>query len=345
MRSLRIVLIALLLHCSVLGTPSDDLNKKSSKEATGCLSFSTQTKQPVIIDTDIGSFDDDPVAIALALSRPELDVKLVITCSDDTTVRARIAAKYLTLLGRDDIPVGIGDKSPSTGNHAFWPWADGFDISSYKGKVYTDGIAQMADIILNSSTPVDIIAIGPMTNFPRLLKMYPDVVKNARIRAMAGSVYKGYDNSSTPVPEYNIVKCISCGQETLSAAWSEFTMTPVDTSGLFQPNSTQVNLLFSTLNPLGLGAVNAMAYFCSSPGHGCDWAQNKYSFIFDPVATLLTLPVFADEWLVTKELSIIVQSDGSTVVKEGGSPICVAVDWKPHGLVSFAQFLTDNLCN
>ena len=196
------LLLVIALHCSTLGAVqtterTDDVNNISSKETSECATLHTlnqDDKRPVIIDTDIGSFDDDPVAIALALSRPELDVKLVITCSDDTTERARIAAKYLTLLGRDDIPVGIGDKSASTGYHTYWPWADGYDISNYKGKIFTDGVAKMADIIMNSPIPVDIIAIGPMTNFPRLLKMYPNVVKNARIRAMAGDLEEGQCN-------------------------------------------------------------------------------------------------------------------------------------------------------
>ena len=105
------LLLVIALHCSTLGAVqtterTDDVNNISSKETSECATLHTlnqDDKRPVIIDTDIGSFDDDPVAIALALSRPELDVKLVITCSDDTTERARIAAKYLTLLGRDDM--------------------------------------------------------------------------------------------------------------------------------------------------------------------------------------------------------------------------------------------------
>ena len=86
------LLLVIALHCSTLGAVqtterTDDVNNISSKETSECATLHTlnqDDKRPVIIDTDIGSFDDDPVAIALALSRPELDVKLVITCSDDT---------------------------------------------------------------------------------------------------------------------------------------------------------------------------------------------------------------------------------------------------------------------
>ena len=204
----------------------------------------------------------------------------------------------------------------------------------------------MADIIMTSPIPVDIITIGPMTNYPRLLKMYPNVVKNARIRAMAGSVYKGFDNSSIPVPEYNVETCASCSNKTINAEWMSFSLTPVDTSGLIQFNTSQIKQLLSTLNPLGLGAVNCMAYSCLMPQvDACSWSlNNTFTHIFDPVAVLLTLPSLVDEWLVTKVLNIFVTSNGSTIVKEDGAPICVAVDWKPHGLASFVQFIADSLC-
>ena len=45
----------------------------------------TSTQRPVIIDTDIGSDIDDSFAIGLALQSSEyLDVKLIVTCTDDT---------------------------------------------------------------------------------------------------------------------------------------------------------------------------------------------------------------------------------------------------------------------
>ena len=120
-------------------------------------------KQPVIIDTDIGSFIDDTFAIVYAAQSEELDVKLVITCSDDTTARAKVAAKLLRLIGRDDIPIGIGVKNDNDTVHYLFDWAKNEDLSGYKGSVYEDGVGKMNEIISNSEVPVDIIAIGPMT--------------------------------------------------------------------------------------------------------------------------------------------------------------------------------------
>ena len=71
-------------------------------------------------------------------------------------------------------------------------------------------------LILNSPTLVNIICIGPMTNFPELLKCYPNVASKAHIYAMAGSISQGYHNSPTPVPEYNIHMCPWCMQKCLA---------------------------------------------------------------------------------------------------------------------------------
>ena len=74
--------------------------------------------QPVIIDTDIGSDIDDSFAIALALQSSELlDVQLIVTCTDDTTARAKIAAKLLTIAGRDSVPIGIGQANANETVH------------------------------------------------------------------------------------------------------------------------------------------------------------------------------------------------------------------------------------
>ena len=55
---------------------------------------------PVILDTDIGLDVDDIWALAHLLNCPELDVKLITTCTGDTAYRAALVAKMLELAGR-----------------------------------------------------------------------------------------------------------------------------------------------------------------------------------------------------------------------------------------------------
>ena len=56
---------------------------------------------PVLIDTDIGDDIDDALALALALSSPELDVRGVTTVHGDAHSRALLVCRFLHAVGRD----------------------------------------------------------------------------------------------------------------------------------------------------------------------------------------------------------------------------------------------------
>lgn len=300
------------------------------------------TLQPVIIDTDIGSDIDDSFAIALALQSSDfLDVRLIVTCTDDTTARAKIAAKLLTIAGRDTVPIGIGQANSNKTAHTLWGWAQDFNLSEYKGGIYEDGVDQMAKMILASDTVVDIIAIGPMTNFPLLLQRYPDVVKKARIRAMAGSIYRGYDNSTTPAKEYNVMMCPYCMQQMLQAGWN-VSMTPLDTCGTTTLPPQYSEPFIAASNSWSLALSSSLLYFCTVLPCQLNEATSP---LYDTVATLLTLPN-AGDFIDFKMLNLRVTSDGYTVIDDKeGTPTLVALYWRKDliGLDQYRMFLVSML--
>ena len=300
------------------------------------------TLQPVIIDTDIGSDIDDSFAIALALQSSDfLDVRLIVTCTDDTTARAKIAAKLLTIAGRDTVPIGIGQANSNKTAHTLWGWAQDFNLSEYKGGIYEDGVDQMAKMILASDTVVDIIAIGPMTNFPLLLQRYPDVVKKARIRAMAGSIYRGYDNSTTPAREYNVMMCPYCMQQMLKAGWN-VSMTPLDTCGTTTLPPQYSEPFIAASNSWSLALSSSLLYFCTVLPCQLNEATSP---LYDTVATLLTLPN-ARDFIDFKTLNLRVTSDGYTVIDDKeGTPTQVALYWREDlvGLNQYRMFLVSML--
>src|SRR5262245_37434188 len=65
-------------------------------------------KTPVILTTDIGDDIDDTWALGLLLKSPELDLKLAIGDYGKREYRARLLAKFLSEVGRGNIPVGMG---------------------------------------------------------------------------------------------------------------------------------------------------------------------------------------------------------------------------------------------
>ena len=303
--------------------------------------------QPVIIDTDIGSYMDDPVAIMLALSLPSLDVKLITTASGDTTGRAVITAKILTMLGRDDIPIGIGVPYPNATNHTFWNWARDFNIKNYKGKIYHDGVAAMADVILKSEDVVDIICIGPMTNFPDLLRRFPNVTRNARIKAMAGSFHKGYGNSSGPCAETNVKYCPECFNEVLRANWtSTIVMTPVDTSEI-ELKTPLMEFLLSCDTKESLLIADMLEIYCIIQPFGPTLCRlnhkNRSPYLFDPVCVLLATS-FADSSFIFDSIDIIANSTGYIINSVNGTKVDVAMEWKPNALLTFMTKMVCSLC-
>ncbi|HGJ64936.1 TPA: nucleoside hydrolase, partial [bacterium] len=87
-------------------------------------------KIPVILDTDIGGDIDDTWALAMMLKSPELDIKLIVTDTGNTTYRAKVVAKMLEIAKRTDIPIGIGlHLSDDEGGQA--DWVKDYDLDSY----------------------------------------------------------------------------------------------------------------------------------------------------------------------------------------------------------------------
>lgn len=166
---------------------------------------------PLLIDTDPGL--DDAIAIALALGSPEVEVIGIATVGGNTNLdnTTRNALRLLEFLGRTDIPVASGHDEPyarakqETGNppvHGL----DGFasvDLPEPTTQVVsTDAPAFLADKIRNSSEPVTLVAIGPLTNIAHMVDRFPEVVPMVgRFIIMGGAAKTG---NVTPVAEFNV---------------------------------------------------------------------------------------------------------------------------------------------
>ena len=297
------------------------------------------TKKPVIIDTDVGSFIDDSFAIVYAAQSQELDIKLIVTCTNDTTARAKVVAKLMKMLGRDDIPIGIGLKNDNDTHQSLMGWGSEEDLSIYKGGVFEDGIAKMAEVIENSTDIVDIIAIGPMTNFPALIQKNPNIVKKARIRAMAGSIHVGYHGSKTPAAEYNVAMCSWCMEILLTAGWLEVTLTPLDTCGTVELDVGQVGEVLESDSSASAALASTLTFYCIQEYLYCDLKDNT-PILFDVIGTLIAMPDQGMEYMNYSVLDLTVNGTGYTVIdSSSGSPTSVALTWKENAERDFTDTL------
>jgi inosine-uridine nucleoside N-ribohydrolase len=298
------------------------------------MNSNRQFKTPVILDTDIGDDIDDTWALTMMLKSPELDVRLVVSDTGDTTYRSKVIAKMLEVAGRTDVPVGIGIPYETRRNYRQGEWVAGYDLASYPGTVYEDGIEAIIDTIMNSPEPVTLICIGPVPNIGAALEREPRIVENAQFVGMHGSIYKGYGGSEPISAECNVVNHTPACQKAFTADW-DMTITPLDTCGLVRLEGAKYRAVRECDDPL----VQAMIenYRCWARHTKID-PETRSSTLFDTVAIYLA---FSEALLVMEELNVRVADDGYTVVDPTGKPINCAIDWKD--LAAFEDFLVTRL--
>ncbi len=166
---------------------------------------------PVIIDTDPGI--DDALALMLAFSSPELDVRAVTTVGGNSGLAhtTENALRLLHLLDRNDVPVGAGadvplvrrDSAPDPTTHG----VDGFGgvvlPHAPREADVLSAVELMVQVIESSQTPVTLIALGPLTNVAVLIAAFPrTAAKLERIVLMGGGAR--VIGNMTPAAEFNI---------------------------------------------------------------------------------------------------------------------------------------------
>ena len=292
-------------------------------------------KIPVILDTDIGSDIDDTWALVMMLKSPELDLKLVVSETGDTTYRAKLAAKLLEVANRADVPVGVGVPFPPSDNRQE-AWVSGYDLAAYPGTVHKDGVGALIDTIMGSPEPVTLVCIGPVPNIGAALEREPRIARKARFVGMHGSVRRGYGGSEKISAEYNVAMHTTDFQKACAAPW-DMTITPLDTCGLMVLEGEKYRRVRDCPDPLIRALIENYRIWCKA-ANIADQAETKSSVLFDTVAAYLA---FTDELLVMEKLGIRVSDDGFTLIDPAAKVMNVATAWK--NLPAYEDFLVRRL--
>jgi len=195
---------------------------------------------PTILDTDIGTAFDDQLALTFMLARPDLfDIKLIICSTSNTTARAQIVAKTLSIFKRFDIPIGIGQYKDDD-NHVYeYRWSEDYSLDQFKkdgGLVFLDGEQALFDEMSKASADniYHYIQISPSTSLGNVLQRQPSLSTYMKLFAMGGSIYSGYENSSSPSREYNIYYDTPASQIMFSSNWTYFSLSTLDCTNFMQ---------------------------------------------------------------------------------------------------------------
>lgn len=155
--------------------------------------------RPFIVDTDAAI--DDAIAILYLSNRSEIDIKaisIVATGEAHCKPALKNISGILALANKKDIPIACGDTHPLAGNHRFPAWltksADtlyGMAATLPKQNIHAGASATelLKRTLMDSKEPVNILALGPLTNLANLLSRNPELAANIKmIYIMGGAV-------------------------------------------------------------------------------------------------------------------------------------------------------------
>lgn len=275
---------------------------------------------PVILDTDLGDDIDDTWALAMLLGSPHVDVKLIVTASDNTETKTRLVAKILERMGRTDIPLAQGVKnSDNTINQA--AWLGDYQLSQYKGKVVEDGVGALVDTIKKSEERITLCVIGPQTNIAEALRRAPDIADKARIVSMAGSVYIGYKGKEGADPEWNVFKDVAAARAVFAAKW-EVVYAPLDICGTLTLSGDRYKRVAASDAPLAKVTIANYDAWANRKHYAADAS----SVLFDTAAVYLCMDESNAEM---KTIKLSIDDKGATVVDEAkGRPVRCGLAWK-----------------
>ena len=155
----------------------------------------------VIIDTDPGI--DDAAAIAVMLSEPSVDVRLIASVSGNVGIEhtTNNALKLLTFL-KKDVPVAKGAAAPLLRDNRFATNAHGqsgmggFEFPEPKKELLLEENAVLSEyrILKEAGEKVTILTLGPLTNIALLIQTFPEVkekIEEITVKESRGQPIKG----------------------------------------------------------------------------------------------------------------------------------------------------------
>ena len=212
-------------------------------------------KQKVIFDCDFGGDIDDAFAVALVLNSPEFDVLGFVMEHGNTPLRARTILKMLYEVGREDIPVIVGNPTPAVvgvdkeiaGRSNQFYWSEGFN------KVKPSSV-NAAEFIINSlrkyPNEVILFTVGPVCNIRDVIKKDKGALKLAKkVVSMFGSFHMGYNGGPVPDAEWNVRADIEASKMFVTCG-ADIVYAGLDVTTFVKLNESDRNRLLMRQSPL-----------------------------------------------------------------------------------------------
>ena len=293
---------------------------------------------PVILDTDIGNDIDDTWALVFALLRDELDIRLVTTVLGDPIYSAKLVAKLTGVCEKAPIDIGLGKRGSEPARYQ-GKWVADYDLASYRGRIYEDGVARMLEVIRDCGETVTILGMGPCTNLAEALRRDPHIAEKVRVISIFGGLFRGYFGSA-PCPEYNVHQDIEAAKAVL-AGYPHLLISPIDTFFdvvLDGERLERIRRMRDRSAPVRAVLEN-FAIWADSYPLWRDKPRDRTSELCDVLPVYLAI---TNEGLINRTYRLEIAEKGLTRVSDAGVPVEVAIEWSDRDRV--LDFLTDTFC-
>ena len=265
------------------------------------LSFAAESRaavRQVIIDTDPGT--DDAMAIMLALTSPELEVRAITVVPGNVTAAQGLenALRMVSLADRCDIPVAGGAQHPlfqKLITAEFWHGKNGLaNIELPHSKCKADprfGPDLIIELVRAHPHEITLVPVGPLTNIALALQKDPGIAGLVKeVIIMGGSIKGGNVNAAA---EANIYNDPEAAQIVFQAGWP-LTMVGLDVGDKTLFGRKQLEQLSHTHGPIN-DFIYGVAKFLVE-------LSEKYGDTGSPMYDPLAVGVAIDATLVTAPL-------------------------------------------
>jgi purine nucleosidase len=180
--------------------------------------------QKIIFDTDPGT--DDALALMLALTSPELDVRAITVVPGNVTLEMGVdnALRMVSLAKRCDIPIAAGARGPlfqKLVTAEMWHGKNGLaNVELPASTCKLDprfGPDLIIQLVHASPHEITLVPVGPLTNIALAVKKDPSIVPLVKeVILMGGSITGGNVNAAA---EANIYNDPEAAQIVFQAGW------------------------------------------------------------------------------------------------------------------------------
>jgi inosine-uridine nucleoside N-ribohydrolase len=264
---------------------------------------------PIIFDTDPGH--DDAFALLLAARAPELRLLAVTAVAGNQTLEktALNARRVMTIGDVRDVPVAAGMATPLLRPLTVAPHVhgesglDGYDFGPPEVALAPEhGVDLMVRTVRESSEPVTLVPVGPLTNVALAFLRAPDIKERiARIVLMGGAAHLG---NVTPAAEFNIYVDPEAAAIVFGAG------VPITMVGLEATHRARVRPAErERIRALGSPVARMVAELMQWYGR---YHQRRYGWDDPPVHDALAVAaLIRPEILETKHVNVVVETVGT----------------------------------